>query len=56
MTDLFTSSWTKTQLEALHLDPADPRYEQARQAADRGWPAARIAKLLRLDRSHDDER
>lgn len=43
------TDWTKEQLALLNLSPGDSDYEDAKEAADRGWPAHKIAKLLNLD-------
>jgi hypothetical protein len=44
--DLFRALWVKDQLELMGLRPGDPNYDNARQAAEAGWPAHSINKLL----------
>jgi len=48
-TDLFDGArrqWTDAQLAELGLSPGDAEYENAKQAADQGWPAGNIRLLL----------
>lgn len=41
--------WIEEQLALLGLAEGDPGYEQAVQAAERGWAAWRIARLLGME-------
>jgi hypothetical protein len=50
------ATWITSQLEALNLHPGDEAYDQARQAAEAGWPAKRIRSLLTPPNATDEER
>ena len=51
-----SDEWVCEQLATLGLKDGDAHYSEARQAAELGWPAKKIAKLIGLDRAGQDER
>ena len=48
------SAWAEQQLAKLNIDETHPQYTQALHAADCGWPAERIARLIAYHRADCD--
>ena len=51
-----SEEWVSAQLATLGLKDGDAHYSEAKQVAELGWPAKKIAKLIGLDRTGHDER
>ncbi len=51
MTERDRQAWANEQVALLGLEQSHPLHKFALQAAERGWPAWRIAQTLRLDES-----